>query len=467
MGTRRNILLVFPDQWRGDCLGSAGFPGLETPYLDELAAAGTRFSAAYSACPSCIAARANLMTGMSPLETGRTGYRDGVRWTYPNTLAQTLRDSGYQTMLAGKTHFHPQRLRLGFEDLQLYDTQTRDPGFESDYARWLRRETADRIVDTTMEMSTNSWTVRVWPHEERLHPNCWTADQAIELLERRDPTRPFFLQVGFHRPHPPFDPPAEYFERYLDKELPPPDVGDWVEIRHPMVDTTGSAGILPPDALDRSRRAYLAQLSHLDFQIGKIVYRLHRMGLFENTTIIFSSDHGEMLGDHHMTRKSSALEGSAHVPLIVRPARSSALPRGTVCDSPATLADIMPTILREADIPIPETVSGLALQDAVQHTGQDWREFVHICHAPSVQAVTNGQEKFMWDTVSGKQWFFDLRTDPGETRNLIDKPRAAAWRQRLVATLSGSCLASLVEGGELRSGQAFPAVVDDLIPPEL
>ncbi len=464
MALQRNILLIFPDQWRGDCLGCAGFPGLETPYLDQLAAEGTRFSAAYSACPSCIAARANLATGMGPMETGRTGYRDGVAWTYPDTMAQVLRDGGYQTMLTGKTHFHPQRLRLGFEEMRLYDTQVVDAGFESDYTRWLRRETGDRAVDTTMEMSTNSWTVRLWPHAERLHPNCWTVDQAIELLEARDPTRPFFLQVGFHRPHPPFDPPAEYFERYGDKDLPPPVIGDWVGTPGPMTDTTGPCGVIPPNELDRSRRAYFAQLSHLDFQIGKLLYRLRRLGLFEDTTILFSSDHGEMLGDHHLTRKNNAFEGSAHIPLILRPARGSSLLRGTVCPAPATLADLLPTVLCEAGVPVPEKVSGLPLQQAIETPGANWRGFVHILHAPHVQAVTDGKEKFIWDCQSGREWFFDLQTDPGETRNLVDDPRADAWRQRLVAVLAESPLAMLTEGGRLRSGQTFPAVLEQLLP---
>jgi arylsulfatase A-like enzyme len=464
MAARPNILLIFPDQWRGDCLGSAGFPRLETPYLDQIAAEGIRFSAAYTACPSCIAARANLATGMSPLETGRTGYRDGVHWTYPNTIAHILRDGGYQTMLTGKTHFHPQRLRLGFEEMRLYDTQVVDAGFESDYTRWLHRETAGRIIDTTQEMSTNSWTVRLWPHEERLHPNCWTADQAIELLEARDPTRPFFLQVGFHRPHPPFDPPPEYFERYRDKELPPPVVGDWVETSHPMADTTGPSGIIHPDGLDRSRRAYFAQLSHLDFQIGKLIYRLHRLGLFNDTTILFSSDHGEMLGDHHLTRKSLAFEGSARIPLLMRPARSSGLPRGTVCDAPTTLADILPTVLREAGLPTPTNVSGRPLQQAIEESRTGWREFVHIMHAPNVQAVTDGKEKFVWDSRSGQEWFFDLQTDPGETRNQIDDPRADRWRQRLVARLAESPLRQLTADGQLRSGQAFPPVLEQALP---
>ncbi len=116
-----NILFLMTDQMRGDCMGIAGHPDVKTPYLDSLASTGQYFPNAYTACPSCIAARASLMTGLSPEHTGRVGYKDGVSWDYPITLAGELGKAGYDTQCVGKMHVHPLRNRLGFDDVQLHD----------------------------------------------------------------------------------------------------------------------------------------------------------------------------------------------------------------------------------------------------------------------------------------------------------------------------------------------------------
>ena len=118
---RPNVLLIMCDQMRGDCLGIDGHPDVKTPYLDTLAADGMLFENAYTACPSCIPARASLFTGKTPAGTGRVGYQDGVDWEYDHMLAQELRDGGYQTAVVGKMHVHPPRLGCGFEHMCLHD----------------------------------------------------------------------------------------------------------------------------------------------------------------------------------------------------------------------------------------------------------------------------------------------------------------------------------------------------------
>ena len=129
-----NIVFILTDQMRGDCLGILGHPTVRTPNLDRMASGGTVFTAAYSACPSCVAARASIFTGQRPTTHGRLGYRDQVPWQYQNTLAEVLAGSGYQTHCVGKRHFFPQRLPLGFETFDSYEgLQNFGDGFVNDY----------------------------------------------------------------------------------------------------------------------------------------------------------------------------------------------------------------------------------------------------------------------------------------------------------------------------------------------
>lgn len=482
MPSQPNILFVFPDQWRGDCLGTLGHPVVQTPCLDDLAAQGTAFTRAYSICPSCIAARASLLTGMTPHDTGRLGYRDGVAWDYPHTLPTLLRDRGYQTLQVGKTHFHPQRAHLGFEQNEVYDTQKIDPDFESDYNRWLREKSDGQIVDTTTDMNSNSWLVQPWAHPEHLHPTCWTSTRAIELLERRDPQRPFFLMLGYHRPHPPIDPPLSWLRRFENVPVGPPPVGDWVSeipgLDRPVVGLQAYGGVLTPERLTLMRRAYYAQIAHLDFQIGRVFWWLQKYAkVLHETWVVFASDHGEMLGDHRLLRKFNGFEGSARIPLIVRPPHTPeyrSVPRGVCRDEPVGLHDFLPTFMEMAGLTdaVPPAVRGRSLLPLLREASRpgDWREFVHGEHAGSRidgggwQFVVGSRWKFIWQTGSGREFLFDLAHDPDETRNLARDERSeparalARCRDALIAELARRPEDGLTDGTRLTPGNNLPPV---------
>ncbi|MGI5818699.1 MAG: arylsulfatase [Armatimonadota bacterium] len=473
MPERPNFLLIFPDQWRGDCVGGAyDHPVVETPFLDQMANEGVTFTSAYSACASCIATRAVLATGRTPDEVGRIGYRDRVPWRYEDTMYHRLRDSGYQTINVGKTHFYPQRLHLGFEENQLYECIRIDEGFDSDYHIWLGRESRGLVRDTAMEITSNSWMARPWLHDESLHPNTWTAQTAIEMLQRRDPTRPFFLQVGFHRPHPPLDPPVEYFRQYEGREMPPVPVGEWAsEFGEGVRRVDASTGTLPDHVLDRSRWAYYAQITHLDYQIGRLLECLRMIGELANTWVIFTSDHGELLGDHNHFRKVVALEGSAKVPFIVRPPGSFDGPRGSRREEPISHFDVMPTVLKQAGLDVPDDVHGQTLEPLMAGEDAPWREYLHGEHSGFAdqgnQFVTDGREKFIWLTESGRELFFNLEEDPQELHDRSDDPayagRVALWRGRLARILAERGDDALSDGERLIPGTSLPPVREWLL----
>lgn len=473
--SRPNIILILVEQWRGDCLSVAGHPTVETPNIDELAHRGVLFNAAYSACPTCITARANLWTGRSPSDLGWLGFPSRIPWTFETTLPHELKTAGYQTACIGKTHFSPPGARLGFEVLESYEglRHTSDAiNFVSDYEEWLAERTGGTIRQDDHGLQDSSWVARPSHLPEELHNNTWMITRGIEFLRRRDRTRPFFLNLSFHRPHAPLDPPQAYFDMVKDAPLEPVPIGDWVgDHDRPATGVNSKYAHLPDKWVDRARRAYYAQMAHIDVQIGRLVMRMIHMGLINNTWIIFTADHGEMMGDHYQFKKGSALEGSARIPLIIAPPRGIHQDGLVRNDAPVSLFDLMPTVLDIVGESTPDSCDGRSLSPFLSgdRTAPDWREYIHGEHSyandDAMQYVTDGKEKFIWNTLSGRERFFDLREDPGETRNLAADParaeRVDRWRNRLIKELEPRVEDGLTDGKALLPGKTLPIVRDE------
>jgi arylsulfatase A-like enzyme len=473
VNTRPNIVLICVDQWRGDCLSIAGHPVVHTPYLDQMALDGARFTRAYAAVPSCIAARASLMTGLTPRAHGRIGYRDGVPWNYDVTLAGEFTRHGYQTQAVGKMHVYPERTQLGFQNVILHDgflhfvrDQRRDMRLVDDYLPWLQRELGRDADYFDHGVNCNSVVARPWDKEEYLHPTCWAVQQSLDFLRRRDPRKPFLLYISLHRPHPPYDPPAWAFGMYREAEMPPVPVGDWADEFADRADPfrpDAQVGCLDPRVLRRARAGYYGHMTHIDHQVNRFLELLHEFGLRDSTYIGFVSDHGEMMGDHHLFRKSVAYEGSARVPFLLQGPRGGAVPRGAVCDRPVELRDVMPTLLDCAGLPAPESVEGRSALPLLRDAAAPWRESVHGEHTvfgESMHWMTDGREKYVWRSGCGREQLFDLREDPQELRDLMRRPASAAragrWRQALAAELAGR-EEGFVEEGRLVPGRPVAA----------
>ena len=453
--SRPNIVLICVDQWRGDCLSIDNHHTVQTPYLDQWAMDGARFSHAYAATPSCVPARASLMTGLRPATHGRVGYADGVAWPYTVTMAGEFTRGGYQTQAIGKMHVFPERAHLGFENVQLHDgflhfARSQHPDLRAidDYVPWLRERSGDPDADYFDNgLNCNSYVARPWDKAEALHPTNWVMTRGIEFLRRRDTTRPFFLFLSLHRPHPPLDPPAWAFEQYLHQPMPDPPRGDWIETfahlaPHGQRDRAAdpSIGDFSPTMLQRARAGYYGHLSHIDTQINRFAESLTEKGLARDTVLCFVSDHGEMLGDHRFFRKTLPYEGSARVPLIFR-APSLQLRAGAQCDQVAELRDILPTLLDCAGLQIPESIEGRSLLPLMRGQNCAWRKYLHGEHpalGSSAHFITDGKTKYIWISGDGTEQFFDLENDPDELLNLINAPamsaRIAAARQQLIAS---------------------------------
>ena len=457
-----NILLIMTDQQRGDCLSIENHPVLLTPTMDAIAGQGVRFAKAYTTCPSCIAARRSLLSGQFPVTHGMRGYADGIEWQAPPTLPEVLSRAGYHTYLAGRSmHQHPPRKRYGFDHMVLH-------GRESDYEEWVKRHEPEGSGGYYGSgVMHNDWTARPWHMAEAYHHTNWTVARALEFLQKRDPSCPFFLAVSFLAPHPPLVPPAPYFDRYLRMDLPDPVIGDWAQPPE-----NGGLGMgqsasqvhLTGEALRSARAGYYGLINHVDDQINRLLNPVNgidgRTG--RNTAVIFTADHGEMLGDHHLWRKTVPYEPSARIPLLIRAPERFGIQSGHVVDHAACLEDIMPTALALAEVEIPDTVEGRNLLPLMRGEQTEWRSHLHLEHAPMHHTLTDGREKYIWFARDGREQFFDLAADPTECHDLIRSPEAAdriaAWRRRMIDELKDRP-EGFTDGNTLIPGRPYPAVL--------
>ncbi len=437
---RLNILLLMDDQHRGDALGVDGADWIETPNLDQLAREGALFTKMYSSVPSCLPARAGLLTGQSPWAHGLLGYADMAE-SYPYTLPQMLRDAGYRTHAVGKNHFtvpgKPLENRdFGYESIMLEEAWRGQggKGFQGDYRKWFTENHPDKDPDKTGLGYTDHRGSRAWPYDDDLHSTNWTANKAIEFLEEYDEDRPWMMKVSFKRPHPPFDPPRRWMEHYEGVDIPMPEVSSWSEEWHggPVGSLEGSPnaarGVFPDEEIRASREAYYGCISHVDEQIGRVVEALRERGELENTLIFFTSDHGDMMGDQNLWRKCYGYEGSARVPMIIRWPESMEIgaPRGRKLEGLAELRDVLPTMLEAAGIAQPEAMDGMSLLSLLRGQSEDWRSVLDLEHSSiywegnAWVALTDGRYKYIYFTLTGRQQLFDLDNDPDELIDLCE-----------------------------------------------
>jgi arylsulfatase len=456
-----NILLIHTEHHRGDSLGCENHPVLLTPNMDTIAYKGARFTRFYTACPSCIATRKSILVGQLPQTHGMVGYRDGLEWDGIPTLPGILRANGYQTVHLGRSmHQYPPRKRYGFDHMET----------NLDYNEWLRDNdhTYHGVNDWfSGGVMHNDWTVHPWHFDEAAHQTNWTIERALHFMQTRDPSCPFFMSLGFISAHPPFQPPPFYFERYLRTGVPDAYIGDWA--KPPQPNELGDEDLvsanrinLPPEAFRAMRAAYYGLLNHVDDQLRRLINPVTGLR-HDNTIIIFTSDHGEMLGDHYRFRKYVAYEGSARVPFLFCAPPRFGINKMSIIDAPSTHADIMPTILDMLRIAIPESVDGLSLYPWLRgEKPENWREFLHIEHAPYHHGLTDGRDKYIWNPGDGNEQLFDLTADPHELHDrAADKDAAERlrfWRERLMARLEKRP-EGFVENGKLVPGKPYPPII--------
>ncbi|MFW5798407.1 MAG: sulfatase-like hydrolase/transferase, partial [Planctomycetota bacterium] len=250
-------------------------------------------------------------------------------------------------------------------------------------------------------------------------------------------------------------------------------VGDWAAAYdRPVENVNDWAGTIPPHLMDQCRRGYYAQITHIDFQIGRLVGLMRRMDVGP-TAFVFTSDHGEMLGDHGLWRKTYAYEGSARVPMIVTVPGAEG---PTTCKAPAVLEDVYSTVLDIAGIEAPGPVDSNSLVPWCRGETPEWPAWVHGEHSTcydednAVQFLTDGTWKYVWYPTTGRQQLFNLERDPDELHDLSDDADSAdelaTWRGRLVEKLAARPEDGLSDGTDLIANGSPPSVRPHLQDPE-
>jgi len=411
---------------------------MRTPHYNHLCRQGIEFRSAYADCPICVPARVSIMSGKHAFHHGLT--HNGVSSRVlgrGNTLPALLGQAGYQTLAVGKMHFIPERARHGFDETIL----------PADYYRWL-----DRSGFPCKPMRHGLGQNELYPGmatvPESLTLTNWIADQCVEFIrERRDPTRPFFLWCSFSKPHPPLDPPEPYYSMYRGCDIPEPRLAEWSEddkcpLPPKVARQAASADLIRPEIIREARAAYYGLITQIDYNLGRVFAALQDMNLFDDALILYTSDHGEMLGDHRMAGKCFAYEGSAHVPFCLRlPQKWSNRRAGTAVRSPVTHADILPTLVGAAGGRIPDDIDGIDLIALARGNAEPRQSLEMQCKnfAPGTgcnTALTDGRWKYIWYPEGEREQLFDLESDPGELEDLAPKPafagRLAEMRAELV-----------------------------------
>lgn len=432
---RPNILLVTTDQWPGHLLGIAGHPVIQTPTLDELARCGRRFVNAHSECPVCVPARRSLMTGQSPRQHGDRVYDDQLAMPRAGTLAQSFGAAGYQTFGVGKLHVFPQRDRIGFDDVLLDEEGRAQYGVMDDYEIFLGdRGHPGQQFDHGM--STDGYVHRAWHLPEDLHVTNWATQGMIRQIKRRDPTRPGFWYLSYRHPHPPLVPLQAYLDLYRDLDIDAPLTDDWAKtgpLPWSVASKRQRGDKYSPAQVAGIRRAFYALCTHIDHQLRLVIGTLREEMLLSNTVILFTSDHGDMLGDHGLWAKSLFYQGSVNIPMILvgRPG-DTAVGAGVEDDRLVTLADVMPTLLSLAGLPLPEGADGRPMLATPP------RETVYAeigTDAGATRMVRDARFKLVYYATGNARQLFDMQDDPQESRDLAPDPAHAAVLDRLTAQL--------------------------------
>lgn len=449
---RFNIVFIVADQWRGDCLGLLdGRHPVMTPHVNQLAAEGVRFTQAYADCPLCMPQRATMLTGQYASRFGLpyNFWPDHRTPVDPATglPGRLTREAGYQTKAIGKMHFNPDRARLGFEHIVLHP---------NDYVNWLEDQGFGGMY-RGHGLGGNEVYPTVSAVSERFTHTHWIVEESIKFLSQRDPDHPFFLWMIFEAPHSPFDPPEPYDRMYDHFTIPEPVYADWHDRADapPVFQTirlSHKYDQLNDEIIRETRRRYYGQMTHVDYQLGRFLGELKNKNLYDNTVIVFTSDHGEHLGDHGLFAKSTFLRGSADVPLIVRfpPAFPIARPALEI-DAPVLTADVCPTLLSLAQLEPGPDIDGVSLLPAVQ-SGQALDDRVIFGESVLSAFATDGQYKYIYYPEGGSEQLFDVAHDPYDLTNLA----ATDQHQAIRADLRGKLIDHLsrfnrpmVENGEL------------------
>jgi len=475
-----NVLFITADQWRGDCLSAYGHACLRTPHLDALARDGVMFRRHFSQATPCAPGRASLYTGMY-LQNHRVVVNGTPLDTRHSNVALEVRKAGYHPALLGYTDTgaDPRQHAAGDPALRHYDGVL--PGMtpviwcEQHWLAWFADLKAKgyevparfmeifRPQDDIDAADGRGLTFSPARFSATDSQPAFLTGEAIKYLSMCE-RQPWFLHISYLSPHPPFVAPAPYHDMYAPEDVPPPVRAASVDAeasQHPFLnyylhhqlgsgihyahDPSNNLALSDADVA-QARATYYGMASEVDAQIGRLLDYLRASGAYDDTLVVFTSDHGEQLGDHWQFAKYAYFDQSFHIPLIVRDPRAQAdAARGRQVEAFSENVDVMPTILDCLDLDIPAQCDGESLLPFCHGSSpDDWRDAAHW-EFDFRNLIADGEDRFLglapdqcsMSVLRGDRYkyvhftalpplFFDLQEDPHELRNLAADPEYAS-----------------------------------------
>ncbi|MEE9362107.1 MAG: sulfatase [Cellulophaga sp.] len=422
---KTNVLFIIADDLTATAVSSYENKACNTPNIDKLASEGVRYTKAYTQYPVCGPSRASLLSGYYPNATTTYGYVSGRKNIGPNrkTWPQLFKDNGYYTARVSKI-FHmgvPIDIETGSngKDDKMSWTErfnSKGPEWEADGEAELVQGNPNGAIE---RKGGNVMTIVKADGDDLVHSDGRTAEKTIELIKKHK-NEPFFLAVGFVRPHVPFVAPKSYFESYPYEQVKMPKKvnDDWDDIPKRGINyVTSINGEMSAEQEKKAVAAYYASVTYMDAQVGKVLNALKEEGLEDNTIVIFTSDHGFHLGEHSFWMKVSLHEESVRVPMIIKaPGKSP-----KVCNSFVELLDLYPTISDLAGLPYSKNLQGESLVKTLDNAKHEVRSMAF--------SVSQGGKSFLlrndkWayiqydeDAGAGME-LFDMEKDPKQFTNL-------------------------------------------------
>ena len=431
-----NVLLVMADQMTPFLLEACGYPVAKTANLGKLAATGVQFGAAYTPSPICVPSRASLMTGLHCSSIGCYDNGDPYQSFVP-TFAHYLTNAGYETVLAGKMHFVGADQLHGFQ--RRLNTDIYPAGFIWSYPLFDEDNPDALAFDFVQQFLADNigpgWSTELQYDEE-------TQFRSLEFIRQKH-DQPFLLVTSFTSPHPPYKVPKRYWDMYKDVDVPMPHYPPDMDARFSAFDKAlmrwhglDRRSIRAPENLRAMRRGFAALTHYVDDKVGELLGALEDMQLRDNTVVLFTSDHGEMLGEKGLIQKRSLYEWSARVPLIA--SVPGAGPRRV--DTPVSLVDLMPTLLDIAGVTPTTPLHGRSLLPAIRGEALPDAPVIAEYHGEGIMRpcvmVRRGPWKYIYIHRSDAQ-LFNLVEDPGEWNNLSGQAGTAQVESELRGLITG------------------------------
>jgi uncharacterized sulfatase len=422
-----NVLFIAADDLNCD-LGCYGHPVVKTPNLDRLAARGTRFDRAYCQFPLCSPSRTSLLTGLRPDTTEVFDLKKHFRSVSPSvvTLPQMFRNEGYYTARVGKIYHYgvPGEIgTAGLDDPPSWDNTVNPRGRDKDEEHLLTNHTPKRGLGSSLSFLAAEGT------DEAQTDGIGTT-AAVRLLEANR-QRPFFIAMGFYRPHCPYVAPKKYFAQVPRDKAQMPDVPS---LRPPQVPLAAFSSNNPwpwfgvtADQGAEALHAYWASIEFVDAQVGRLLDALDRLELTDKTIVVFWSDNGYHVGEHGLWKKQSLFEGAARVPMIVAAPGQEA--RGTVSPRTVELLDIYPTLADLCGLAAPRNLAGRSMRSLLDDAEAPWDKpaFTQVWRGRFAgHSVRTERYRYTeWDGGKQGRQLYDYTTDPSEDRNLANDPAHA------------------------------------------